>query len=139
MGEQQDRVLVVDDEPSVRLTIKAFLEGQGMVVETAENGAEALNLLAAGPPPDIILLDLMMPILGGWQFLDLKARDARLKDIPVVLTTAFEHEGIRLEQVVAMLRKPFDLDRLLAELRKAIGRPVAEQQQTAKEAETTVR
>ena len=56
MGEQQDRVLVVDDEPSVRLTIKAFLEGQGMVVETAENGgvtdpSSQLTFTVHGPSP----------------------------------------------------------------------------------------
>lgn len=118
MGE---RVLIVDDDGAVRLTLKAYLESQGLTVESAGNGAEALDLLRKEMLPQVILLDLMMPVLSGWQFLDLKAKDARLKRIPVILTTSFEHEGIRLEQVVAMVRKPFDLERVLKAVRSAIA------------------
>jgi CheY-like chemotaxis protein len=123
MGEHGGRVLVVDDDAAVRLTLKSFLEGEGLVVETADDGAEALDLLHRGLQVDVILLDLMMPVLSGWQFLDIKATDALIRAIPVIMTTAFEHEGVRLNQVVAMLRKPFDLDRLRAEVHKAIDAP----------------
>jgi CheY-like chemotaxis protein len=124
MDKEGGRVLVVDDDAAVRLTLRSFLESEGLSVETAANGAEALQLLEHATLPGIILLDLLMPILSGWQFLDLKAQDARLKPIPVVLMTAFEHEGVFLDQVVAMLRKPFDFDRLIAEVRKAIDGPM---------------
>ena len=135
MSESVDRVLVVDDDAAIRVTLKAFLESKGLLVDTAGNGAEALDLLNRGPLPDVILLDLVMPVLAGWQFLDLKAADERLKPIPVVLSTAFEHEGVRLNYVVAMLRKPFDLERLLQELRKAIAGRAPPRPDTRREAD----
>src|SRR5437870_239170 len=65
-----------------------FLELEGFEVQTAANGRQALDTLAAGPPACVIVLDLMMPVMDGWQFRDAQARDPRLSSIPVVVVTA---------------------------------------------------
>jgi DNA-binding response OmpR family regulator len=79
------RILIVDDEPNVRLVFRTALESNGYRPETAEDGDEALRLLEASPP-DLILLDLNMPVMGGMEVLR-RLRDAGI-DTPVVIVTA---------------------------------------------------
>ena len=79
------RILVVDDEAFIRLYLEEVLADEGHEVRSARDGAEALKLLEDSPPPDLILLDLMMPRMNGWEFRDAQSADPRLATIPVVL------------------------------------------------------
>lgn len=103
-------VLVVDDEFDIREAVREVLEGEGYSVVTAVNGSDALTRLNADPRPCLVLLDLMMPVMNGWQVLEEVHRHPRLQTIPIILVTASDS---RPEGVAALIRKPFDLDRLL--------------------------
>jgi CheY-like chemotaxis protein len=110
-----DRVMVVEDDAETRELIAEVLRDDGYAVLTAANGAEALASLRAGlPPPTLILLDLMMPVMSGWQFLDERAGDQTLARIPVLVLSADPTRQLASSRgVVAVVGKPFDLPRLL--------------------------
>jgi CheY-like chemotaxis protein len=120
-------ILVVEDEAEIRLSLKEALEWEGYRVISAANGREALErLLRMNDPnaPCVILLDLMMPVMNGWEFAAaLKADDVRA-DIPIVVVTAFPDEAqqktVGEEEVVS---KPVDLDRLLVLVSRYCGTP----------------
>jgi CheY-like chemotaxis protein len=109
-------VLVVDDDDGIRSALAQALEEEGYLVTTAAHGAEALDYLrAAGRPPCMILLDIMMPVLDGRAFLEIKRADPSLADIPVVVVTA---DGRALQERLALdahavLMKPISLEVLL--------------------------
>jgi CheY-like chemotaxis protein len=102
-------VLVVDDESEIREALTEALEQEGYRVRIARNGEEALAQ-AHELPPDLILLDLMMPVMSGWQFLEARAHDAQLARIPVIVATA--STGDLPQGAAAYLQKPFGLERL---------------------------
>jgi CheY-like chemotaxis protein len=106
-------VMVVDDDAGSLAALADILSLEGYLVETMSNGLEALDhLRAAATPPALIILDLFMPVMDGWQFLaELKA-DARLSElrIPVVVVTAL---STKVDAANAVIRKPIDLERLL--------------------------
>ena len=106
-------VLIVDDDPNLLEVTSFVIESEGMAVETARNGEEALALLRAraGHLPGLVLLDLMMPVMNGWEFLEAVAKEPSLKVIPVVVLTAAERAQI--PGAVEVLRKPMDLPALL--------------------------
>jgi CheY-like chemotaxis protein len=104
-------VLVVEDEPDLLEVTRFALECEGFGVQTARNGEEALALLRAGARPGLVLLDLMMPVMNGWQFLDEIAKVPSLRTIPVVVVTAAGATAI--SGAVAILRKPLDLGVLI--------------------------
>jgi CheY-like chemotaxis protein len=81
-------LLVVEDGELVRQGLAVVLEQAGYVVVTAANGREALTYLRHQLPPALILLDMMMPEADGWHFMALRARDAGLASVPVVMITA---------------------------------------------------
>lgn len=104
-------VLVVDDDPDLLEVTSFVIESEGMAVETAKNGEDALTFLRAGRLPGLVLLDLMMPVMNGWEFLDEVAKDPALEVIPVVVLTAADRAGI--PGAVDVLCKPMDLKALL--------------------------
>jgi CheY-like chemotaxis protein len=104
-------VLIVDDDPDLLDVTSFVIENEGMTVETARNGEEALALLATGRLPALVLLDLMMPVMNGWEFLTAVANDPVLQALPVVVLTAAEHTEI--PGALAVLSKPMDLKELL--------------------------
>jgi len=112
------RVLVVDDERDLVEAMRIVLESEGFGVETASNGQEALTALRGGEPPELVLLDMMMPVMNGWQLLSEVAKIPALKSVPVVVLTAAGVAG--LAGVVEILRKPIDLELLV----EAVGRHV---------------
>lgn len=104
-------VLVVDDEPDLLEVMRFVLESEGFGVETARNGKEALDRMHAGEAPRLVLLDLMMPVMNGWTFLDELAKNPTLKEIPVVVLTAGGAVGV--PGAVEVLHKPLDLGVLI--------------------------
>jgi CheY-like chemotaxis protein len=104
-------VLVVEDEPTLLEVMSFVLESEGFSVETARNGEEALDRLRAGMRPSLVLLDLMMPVMSGREFLDEIARSPSLAPPPIVVLTAggpMEAPG-----VAEVLPKPYDLELLI--------------------------
>jgi two-component system chemotaxis response regulator CheY len=109
-------VLVVDDEPSVRELLEDILTSEGHTVLTATDGADALERLrGAAPRPCMILLDLMMPRMNGWEFAARLHEDEGLRDIPFAVIAAnprFEPDAPRIG-ARKWLGKPLQLDDLL--------------------------
>ncbi|MEO5730641.1 MAG: response regulator [Byssovorax sp.] len=113
----ENTILIIDDEDDLRDTLKLSLELEGYRCYTAANGKEGLEALERIPPPRVILLDLMMPILNGWQFLDELQGHPSLGQIPVVVVTAFTKlsSPVRAGDII---RKPVEMDTLLAIVKK---------------------
>src|SRR5262249_20835696 len=88
--EENGLVLVVDDDADVRAMVRTTVESVGMRVADAANGKAALDWLAANPMPSLVLLDLMMPVMDGFAFLDKVREDDRYVDLPIVVLTAKE-------------------------------------------------
>jgi CheY-like chemotaxis protein len=109
-------VLIIDDDDESREALAEMLALQGYAVAVAANGSEALGYLRSGRRPDAILLDLMMPVVDGWDFRTEQKRDAALAQIPIIVISA----AGRLVDAEHSLRKPIEIDTLLATLRKII-------------------
>ena len=106
------RFLLVEDNPDTRNAVATFLELKGLAVVTANNGAEAIGRLGAGLRPSVMLVDLMLPEVTGWDLLQHLREEPELREIPTVVITAFPRETLRVV-ADAVLHKPFDYDRLL--------------------------
>ena len=106
-------VLVIEDDQDTREMLGRFLELEGFNVETAENGRQALERLGSGSRASVIVLDLMMPVMDGWQFRLEQIRDASLSHIPVIVVSAAGRDRIDKIKAEAYLSKPVDLDELL--------------------------
>lgn len=105
-------ILIIDDDEAIRLTLQLVLEKENYTVFTAENGQEGLEMLSEIPRPCLILLDLMMPIMDGWEFLNVKQNDSSFSKIPVVIISAFSDQAKKMK-VDGFLKKPIDLKELL--------------------------
>ena len=113
-------VMVVEDDFSIRETLRELLEDEGFAVSWAANGRDALARLEAGDSPRLILLDLMMPVMDGLEFRSAQQRDPRLSQIPVVVISA-EHGLEQTASTMAVqgfLAKPFELDALIATVQR---------------------
>jgi CheY-like chemotaxis protein len=105
-------ILVVDDDQSIRSTVSEILTSEGYAVETAANGAEAL-LIVGQSHPSLVLLDMRMPIVNGWEFASI-LRERGIA-VPILVMTAAQDAGRWANEIGAQgfLAKPFDLDDLL--------------------------
>ena len=108
------RVLLVEDDPGVRNGLAHVLRGAGYEVQSAEHGLAGLEVLERGFSPDVIVLDVAMPVMDGQAFA------ARLKGtafaaVPIIVLSAL---GTRIEGAVAHVRKPFDVLGLLEEIER---------------------
>lgn len=115
------RVLIVEDDDDIRETLIEVLEDNGFEPSAAANGAEALLLLrGSDSKPDVILLDMMMPVLDGWGFRSAQLADPALSEIPVIVLTAHAsiEETARTLGATGFLRKPVRLDPLLDAIRR---------------------
>jgi len=120
------RVLVVDDDPEVVAAVGEALQDEGYRVETATDGATALKSVLEAPP-DLIVLDVRMPNLNGWEFCEIVRRQSHTRDVPVLFLTACSE--VR-DQITAMqvggsdhLPKPFRLEALREKVRSLIREP----------------
>jgi two-component system response regulator MprA len=118
--DPRNDVLAVDDDYDVLFALQDVLEMEGYRVIPARSGREALELLRRGLRPAVILLDLMMPEVSGWEFRAQQASDPELASIPVVVVSG---QGLSDREVASLgvdgyLKKPVDLDQLL----NAVGR-----------------
>jgi CheY-like chemotaxis protein len=110
---QNHTVMVVDDDADIREVLAGALADEGFTVTTAGNGLEALEALQGTEPPCMILLDLMMPMMDGYQFLDVWRDDPCLHEIPVALITASSHLDRRRLDGVPVFPKPITIAKLL--------------------------
>jgi CheY-like chemotaxis protein len=118
MARASRTILVVDDDADIRELLSELLAEAGYRVATATNGRDALDYLrGSSERPCVILLDLMMPELNGWQFRDAQLQDRNLADIPVVAFMAAVEQGAAVS-FNDFLRKPASLDQLLEILLK---------------------
>ncbi|HZI13187.1 MAG TPA: response regulator [Myxococcus sp.] len=105
-------ILIIEDESMLADTLREVLEDEGHDALTASNGEEALRLLA-DKSPELVLLDLMLPRMDGLAFLAARAKDSRLRSIPVVVMSSASRAVVRDHAVAGFLSKPFRLDALL--------------------------
>ena len=106
-------VFIIEDDVDTRDMLAKFLELEGYRVELASNGRQALDLLSRGACATVIVLDLMMPVMDGWEFRCRQIEDARLRDIPTIVVSAAGRERLAQIQADAYLSKPVDMDELL--------------------------
>jgi CheY-like chemotaxis protein len=117
-------VLLVDDDFGILDGISDFLEAEGYRVVPASNGIDALNQLRSGVRVDAIVLDVMMPLMDGWDFRAEQLAEPSLRDIPVVVISAgaFTRETLQRQfDAHDVLSKPLDLDGFVRALQSACG------------------
>jgi CheY-like chemotaxis protein len=108
------KILIVDDDRDLQEALADFLQSRGYTVSSADDGAKALQQLRNSDPPSLILLDLMMPVMDGHEFLAHRNADPVLADIPVVVISAGRHpRGSVAPGAADMLHKPFEADELI--------------------------
>ena len=110
--QQMATILVVEDNDDIREMMAVTLELEGHEVHMAANGRQALVRLENGLRPTLILLDLMMPVMNGWEFRSALQRDERFRDIPVIVISAIGGDVVS-HSAGAYLSKPIDMETLL--------------------------
>ncbi|MBC5795896.1 response regulator transcription factor [Sphaerospermopsis sp. LEGE 00249] len=123
------QLLLVDDEPGLREAVKDYLQESGFSVQVASNAREGWELMQQNTP-DLVISDIMMPQVDGYQFLKQLREDPRFQALPVVFLTAKGMTGDRIQGyqagVDAYLPKPFDPDELIAIVENLLTRRTAQ-------------
>lgn len=115
------RILIVDDEPDILEALEAILEMEGFVVDTATTGQHALERISA-VAPDVVLTDVMMPVMNGIELLQRLKAHPEYQAIPVIVTSAGSIGAEALRGSEAFLKKPVDLDVLMRTIERALRR-----------------
>ncbi|HKB11791.1 MAG TPA: response regulator [Vicinamibacterales bacterium] len=110
-------VLIVEDDEDLREMMAQLLTLEGFETATVANGREALEYLHNASKPDVILLDLMMPVMDGWEFRRQQQADPLLALVPVIILSALDQNRAATLDATAFLKKPLDFDRLLSLVR----------------------
>ncbi len=105
-------ILVVEDDDDIRSVILDLLESEGYRTLAAANGKEALDVLSSSPKPCLVLLDMMMPIMNGREFLDIIMKDSMLAPLPVLIVSSVADVS-NSKGSVGFLKKPIDIDVIL--------------------------
>ena len=113
-------VLLVEDDVDLRQNVAEFLTGEGFRIQSVGNGQEALRYLSTGAKPCVILLDLTMPVMDGWQFREAQLKHPDYANYPVILLSGDQNLPQNAADLSAngYLAKPFDLTMLVATVRK---------------------
>jgi CheY-like chemotaxis protein len=117
-------VLLVEDDLAIRDIVHDVLLQTGYDVVPATSGKQALDYLTTEPPPDLVILDLMLPLVSGWQVMETMRADERFCGTPVIVTTAVGAD--RPAGAAAVLNKPFSARALLEAVAAAVNREVAQ-------------
>ena len=119
------RILVVEDDRDVAESVAEVLEASGYSTDIAANGREALDHLRSHDLPDLILLDMMMPVMDGWQFREEQRKSPALEAVPVVVVTADGNARGKAAaiQAAGQVQKPVTIDSLLDEVERVCGVP----------------
>lgn len=124
MSQDLPTILVVDDDDAIRGLIRDVLAEEGYAVEQAGNGDEALAVLRRLPLSCVLLVDLLMPQVDGWQLIEQVRADELRRDMPVVVMSS----SITLQRIpanVTFLEKPFKINRLISTIRRCHGQPLS--------------
>src|SRR5579871_3460002 len=114
-------ILLIEDDSDIRGALKELLETEGYGIVATENGRSALERLCSGARPDLIILDLRMPVMDGWEFRTLQKADPTLADIPIIALSADGSPKAAAIDAHAYLRKPVSADALLAAIDGVFG------------------
>jgi CheY-like chemotaxis protein len=116
------RILLVEDDPDIREDLAEILVDEGFQVATAPHGRDALDQMREGPLPDLVLLDLMMPVMDGFQFRSAQLADPVLAQVPVVVLSGAADMLTQVHAIHArdVVRKPFRLDQVLGAIDRAL-------------------
>ncbi|MDT3711635.1 response regulator [Pseudomonas sp. JL972] len=121
------RILMVEDEEDISFLVRFMLERHGFSVEHAANGREALDLIAGSPPPDLTLMDIMLPYHDGLELIERLRAQPGWERVPVLMLTAKAREVdiVRALELGAddYVTKPFQPEELLARIRRLLRRP----------------
>lgn len=109
------RILVIEDDTSIRELLIELLESEGYEVSSASNGFEGLKYLEANHAPDLILIDLMMPVMDGYAFRNEQLKNTKWSDIPTVVMSAEANAKDKMKsyQITSFLSKPVELETIL--------------------------
>lgn len=124
---EPETVLIVDDDRAVLNALSELLESEGYAVAKAIDGADALTQLRAGLRPCVIVLDLMMPRMDGWDFRHAQLNDPLLKDLPVIVITAagFSEASVKTQfGDIELVHKPPPERELLDAIKRRCGEPI---------------
>lgn len=128
MPERPPSILIVDDEDDVVGLLQLVFETNGFAARTASNGKAAVSM-AYEDPPDVILLDVMMPEMDGWQVLKVLKGDDRTRHIPVAMLSARAERRDKMiglqEGAEAYIAKPFSPAEVVREVQALLGRPAS--------------
>lgn len=120
-------ILVVEDDMDIRALLCRLFEDEGFSVLSAENGKAALEILRTAKTPDVILLDLMMPVMDAIEFRKIQELDPKISSVPVVVMSADPHVDVKRLKlgVNQYVRKPIDVETLLSAVETTLRRPPA--------------
>ena len=111
------KILLVDDEPEILEICRDYLKASGYDVVTASDGAQGL-FAARREKPDLVVLDLMMPVMDGWEFRRVQQADPKLARVPTIVLSALDQARAVDLRPAAFLKKPLDFDLLLQLVRE---------------------
>jgi signal transduction histidine kinase len=114
------RILLVEDDHDIRTSLESILADEGYLVQSCANGREALSELESAVAPDLIILDLMMPIMDGWQFRIHQKKDPGLAQIPVIAISADSSSKAAAVDAAAYLSKPFEHASLMSTIDRVL-------------------
>lgn len=114
--QERFRVLVVEDHSDSREMLEEFLTEEGFAVESAVNGLQALERLMRSPRPDVVLLDLMMPVMTGWDLMERVVKEPSLWGLPVIVVSGAGSTRPVPRGIIASIPKPLDLNLLMETL-----------------------
>jgi len=114
------RILLVEDDPDIRISLQTILTEEGFDVVACNNGREALSRLGSMAAPDLIILDLMMPVMDGWQFRIQQKNDPSIAQIPVIAISADASSKAAAIDAAAYLNKPFDHGALIGAIERVL-------------------